>query len=198
MTRSVGTLIKFGIFGLVMAVLTAFLFVVFGESRTGATNGYSAVFADASRLEAGDSVRIAGIRVGTVKGVSLQADRKVDGRVRRRPQHQADNRHQGRDPLSEPGRGPLSGTRRHPGGGEDPAGRCTDTGGPDSARPGSRPVARWPETRYPGPESAGRQRAHHALWSRSCRGRAERWSRCSRRRRRSRTHSPTTTRSSRD
>jgi phospholipid/cholesterol/gamma-HCH transport system substrate-binding protein len=77
MTRSVGTLIKFGIFGLVMAVLTAFLFVVFGESRTGATNEYSAVFADASRLEAGDSVRIAGIRVGTVKGVSLQADRKV-------------------------------------------------------------------------------------------------------------------------
>ena len=77
MTRSVGTLIKFGIFGLVMAVLTAFLFVVFGESRTGATNDYSAVFADASRLEAGDSVRIAGIRVGTVKGVSLQADRKV-------------------------------------------------------------------------------------------------------------------------
>ena len=78
MTRSIGTLIKFGIFGLVMAVLTAFLFVVFGESRTGATNGYSAVFADASRLEAGDSVRIAGIRVGTVKGVSLRADRKVD------------------------------------------------------------------------------------------------------------------------
>ena len=77
MTRSVGTLIKFGIFGLVMVVLTAFLFVVFGESRTGATNEYSAVFADASRLEAGDSVRIAGIRVGTVKGVSLQADRKV-------------------------------------------------------------------------------------------------------------------------
>ena len=77
MTRSVGTLIKFGIFGLVMAVLTAFLFLIFGESRTGATNGYSAVFADASRLEAGDSVRIAGIRVGTVKGVSLRADRKV-------------------------------------------------------------------------------------------------------------------------
>jgi phospholipid/cholesterol/gamma-HCH transport system substrate-binding protein len=77
MTRSVGTLIKFGIFGLVMAVLTVFLFLVFGESRSGATNEYSAVFNDASRLEAGDSVRIAGIRVGTVKEVSLQADRKV-------------------------------------------------------------------------------------------------------------------------
>ncbi|SEH72408.1 phospholipid/cholesterol/gamma-HCH transport system substrate-binding protein [Mycolicibacterium rutilum] len=77
MTRSTGTLIKFTIFGLVMAVLTAFLFVVFSETRTGSTEGYSAVFEDASRLKEGDSVRIAGIRVGTVKGVSLQADRKV-------------------------------------------------------------------------------------------------------------------------
>ena len=77
MTRSTGTLIKFTIFGLVMAVLTAFLFLVFNQTRTGATNGYSAVLADASRLEAGDTVRIAGIRVGTVGDVELQADRKV-------------------------------------------------------------------------------------------------------------------------
>jgi phospholipid/cholesterol/gamma-HCH transport system substrate-binding protein len=77
MTRSTSTLIKFTAFGLVMALLTAFLFLVFNETRTGATNGYSAVFADASRLEAGDTVRIAGIRVGTVGNVELQADRNV-------------------------------------------------------------------------------------------------------------------------
>ena len=77
MTGSRGTLIKFTVFGLVMAQLSVFLFVVFNETRTGATNGYSAVFADASRLEPGDTVRIAGIRVGTVGDVSLQADRKV-------------------------------------------------------------------------------------------------------------------------
>jgi phospholipid/cholesterol/gamma-HCH transport system substrate-binding protein len=77
MTRATGTLIKFTIFGVVMAVLTAFLFFIFGQVRTGATNGYSAIFADASRLEAGDTVRVAGIRVGTVKGVSLDKDRKV-------------------------------------------------------------------------------------------------------------------------
>jgi len=77
MTRSTGTLIKFTIFGIVMAMLTAFLFFIFGQVRTGATNGYSAVFADASRLESGDTVRVAGIRVGTVKDVSLLADRKV-------------------------------------------------------------------------------------------------------------------------
>lgn len=77
MTRPIGTLIKFAIFGVIMSVLTAFLFVVFSESRTGSTEDYSAVFTDASRLKAGDSVRIAGIRVGTVQDVSLQADRKV-------------------------------------------------------------------------------------------------------------------------
>jgi phospholipid/cholesterol/gamma-HCH transport system substrate-binding protein len=77
MTRPTGTLIKFTAFGVVMAILTAFLFFIFSEARTGATNGYSAVFADASRLKAGDTVRVAGIRVGTVESVSLQQDRKV-------------------------------------------------------------------------------------------------------------------------
>ena len=77
MTRSLGTLLKFTTFAVVMVVLTAFLFVIFGQVRTGTTNGYSAVFTDASRLKAGNTVRVAGIRVGTVREVSLQADRTV-------------------------------------------------------------------------------------------------------------------------
>ncbi|BBX95024.1 MCE family protein [Mycobacterium lacus] len=75
--RTRATLIKFAVFGVVMAVLTAFLFFIFGQYRTGATTGYSAVFADASRLKAGQSVRVAGIRVGTVNSVSLRPDKKV-------------------------------------------------------------------------------------------------------------------------
>jgi phospholipid/cholesterol/gamma-HCH transport system substrate-binding protein len=77
MTRATGTLIKFAAFALVMVILTAFLFLIFSQMRTGSTNGYSAVFTDASRLKTGDTVRVAGIRVGTVKGVSLEPDRKV-------------------------------------------------------------------------------------------------------------------------
>jgi phospholipid/cholesterol/gamma-HCH transport system substrate-binding protein len=77
MMRSTGTLIKFAAFGVVMVVLTAFLFFIFGQTTTGSTTGYSAVFTDASRLKSGDTVRIAGIRVGTVKDVSLLPDRKV-------------------------------------------------------------------------------------------------------------------------
>ncbi|MDT5080082.1 MAG: phospholipid/cholesterol/gamma-HCH transport system substrate-binding protein [Mycobacterium sp.] len=77
MTRGVGPFIKFGIFAVIMAMLTVFLFFTFGQYRTGSTNGYSAVFTDASRLKSGDTVRVAGIRVGTVTDVSLQSDRKV-------------------------------------------------------------------------------------------------------------------------
>ena len=77
MTRATGTLIKFAVFATVMSVLTAFLFMAFGQYRSGSTSGYSAVFADASRLETGDTVRVAGVRVGTVNSISLQPDKTV-------------------------------------------------------------------------------------------------------------------------
>jgi phospholipid/cholesterol/gamma-HCH transport system substrate-binding protein len=71
------TIIKFGAFTVVMAVLTVFLFFIFGQYRTGSTSGYSAVFNDVTRLKSGQTVRVAGIRVGTVKAVSLRPDKKV-------------------------------------------------------------------------------------------------------------------------
>ena len=77
MTGSRGMLIKFGIFATIMVLLTASLFVAFGQVRSGSTNGYSAVFADGSRLKGGDSVRVAGVRVGTVRDVALQPDKSV-------------------------------------------------------------------------------------------------------------------------
>ncbi|HYO02295.1 MAG TPA: MCE family protein [Mycobacterium sp.] len=77
MTDSRNTIIKFVIFAAIMSLLTVFLFFTFGQYRTGSTNGYSAVFTDASRLAAGETVRVAGIRVGTVTDVSLQPDRTV-------------------------------------------------------------------------------------------------------------------------
>ena len=73
-------------------------------SRTGSANDYSAVFTDASRLKAGDTVRVAGIRVGTVTGGVAAGRQDGAGEVRRRPQHRADHRHQGRGALPQPGR----------------------------------------------------------------------------------------------
>ena len=98
------TLIKFGVFAVVMAVLTVFLFFIFGQYRTGAVTGYSAVFNDASRLKAGDSVRVAGIRVGTVNGVSLQPDKKVVVKFDADRSRRAHRRHQGGGSLPQPGR----------------------------------------------------------------------------------------------
>lgn len=71
------TVIKLGIFALVMTVLTACLFFIFGQYRTGSTKEYSAVFADVSRLKAGQSVRVAGFRVGTVSRIALRPDKTV-------------------------------------------------------------------------------------------------------------------------
>ncbi|BBA90167.1 MULTISPECIES: MCE family protein [Mycobacterium] len=77
MTGSRAMIIKFGAFAAVMIVLTVFLFFIFGQYRTGSTNGYSALFNDVSRLKPGETVRIAGVRVGTVNSVSLRTDKKV-------------------------------------------------------------------------------------------------------------------------
>lgn len=71
------TAIKFGAFGLTMVVLTAGLFAIFSQYRSGSTSGYSALFTDSSSLKSGDSVRISGIRVGTVRSVELQPDNTV-------------------------------------------------------------------------------------------------------------------------
>jgi phospholipid/cholesterol/gamma-HCH transport system substrate-binding protein len=71
------TLLKFTAFAVAMVVLSTFLFFILGQYRTGSTNGYSAVFANASRLKSGQSVRVAGIRVGTVNSVSLRPDKTV-------------------------------------------------------------------------------------------------------------------------
>ncbi|MDR7171890.1 phospholipid/cholesterol/gamma-HCH transport system substrate-binding protein [Nocardia kruczakiae] len=70
-------LLKFGAFALVMVVLSGFLVLVFGQYRTGSTNGYSAEFTDSSGLRSGDSVRVAGVEVGRVKGVTLRPDQRV-------------------------------------------------------------------------------------------------------------------------
>ncbi|OMB94505.1 MCE family protein [Mycobacterium colombiense] len=77
MTGTGRIMVKFGIFATVMLMLTTFLFFIFGQFRNGPTHRYSAIFVDASQLKTGDSVRVAGIRVGTVNGIALQPDNKV-------------------------------------------------------------------------------------------------------------------------
>lgn len=77
MTGSTKTLVKVAVFGTAMLLVTALLFAIFGQYRSGSENKYSAVFADVSSLKAGDTVRVAGVRVGTVNSVDLQPDNSV-------------------------------------------------------------------------------------------------------------------------
>lgn len=68
---------KLGAFVVVMLLLTACLFAVFGQYRSSSTNTYSAVFNDVSNLQDGETVRFAGVRIGTVRGLSMQPDKTV-------------------------------------------------------------------------------------------------------------------------
>jgi len=77
MIRSQHTIRNFTIFAIVMVLMTGVLFMTFSQYRSGRSQEYSAVFVDASQIKAGDTVRVAGVRVGTVNDVSLRPDKKV-------------------------------------------------------------------------------------------------------------------------
>jgi phospholipid/cholesterol/gamma-HCH transport system substrate-binding protein len=66
------------LFTTAMLVVMGMLVVVFGQFRFGAGITYHAEFSDASRLKAGQDVRMAGMPVGTVKSVTLTPDNGVD------------------------------------------------------------------------------------------------------------------------
>jgi phospholipid/cholesterol/gamma-HCH transport system substrate-binding protein len=77
MNRTRFTFVKFGVFAVVMALMTAGVFMVFSQYRGGSSNGYSALFSDTSGLRVGDTVRVSGLRVGSVTKVGLQPDKTV-------------------------------------------------------------------------------------------------------------------------
>ena len=72
------TVIKVSIFAVTMLIVAAGLVVVFGSFRFGPEASYHATFTDASRLKAGQKVRIAGVPVGAVSGVKLNPDNTID------------------------------------------------------------------------------------------------------------------------
>jgi len=71
-------LVKVGIFTVTMLLVAAGLVVIFGEFRFGPENTYHANFTDATRLKSGQKVRIAGVPVGSVKGLALNPNNSVD------------------------------------------------------------------------------------------------------------------------
>ena len=72
--KNTATLVKLGIFSIVMALVFAGLVVVFSQARFASENAYNAVFSTASGMLPGDKVRIAGVQVGSVSSVKVGDD----------------------------------------------------------------------------------------------------------------------------
>jgi phospholipid/cholesterol/gamma-HCH transport system substrate-binding protein len=70
--------VKVGIFTVTMLLVAVGLVVIFGEFRFGPEYTYHANFTDATRLKSGQKVRIAGVPVGSVKGLKLNPNNSVD------------------------------------------------------------------------------------------------------------------------
>jgi|SRR5271166_1978276 len=66
-----GTIIRLGIFSLVLLLFTVMIFVVFGQIRFDRTNAYSAEFSNISGLRQGQFVRASGVEIGKVDSFAL-------------------------------------------------------------------------------------------------------------------------------
>ncbi|OBH30913.1 mammalian cell entry protein [Mycobacterium sp. E342] len=66
-----GTIVRLSIFSLVLLIFTVMIIVVFGQMRFDRTTSYSAEFANASGLRAGQFVRASGVEIGKVDSVEL-------------------------------------------------------------------------------------------------------------------------------
>jgi phospholipid/cholesterol/gamma-HCH transport system substrate-binding protein len=69
--KTMSALIKLTIFIVVTTLATGVLVMVIGNITFGSTHTYKAVFVDATGLVKGDDVRIAGVKVGSIKNVSI-------------------------------------------------------------------------------------------------------------------------------
>ena len=70
-----GPLVKSAVFIVVTTLATAVLAFSIAGTGVGRTNGYSATFTDVTGLNTGDSVRIAGVRVGQVEHIGVTGRR---------------------------------------------------------------------------------------------------------------------------
>lgn len=69
--RTAGDLVRLIIFIVVTTLATGVLVIVIGNLNFQSTHNYKAIFADTTGLNTGDDVRIAGVRVGTVKAINI-------------------------------------------------------------------------------------------------------------------------------
>lgn len=69
--KTTGDLIRLITFIVVTTLATGVLVVVIGNISFQSTHSYKAIFGDVTGLNTGDDVRVAGVRIGTVKGIAI-------------------------------------------------------------------------------------------------------------------------------
>lgn len=70
--QAAAPLVKFGLFALVTIAATALLAATIVNISFAPKDTYRAVFSDVTGLEEGDDIRVAGVRVGEVKGIRIK------------------------------------------------------------------------------------------------------------------------------
>lgn len=80
---TIAAAVKLGIFTIVSVLITGLLAVIMGNVGFGPGRTYTAIFTNASMIQKGDDVRVAGVNVGEIKGVEHyeRAHAKVRFRV---------------------------------------------------------------------------------------------------------------------
>ncbi|MFT4262429.1 MAG: MlaD family protein [Nocardioides sp.] len=69
--KTAGDLVRLLIFMVITAMATGILILTIGNLSFGGSESYKAVFAEATGMAKGDDVRIAGVKVGTVKDIRI-------------------------------------------------------------------------------------------------------------------------------
>ena len=69
--KTTSSLVKLVVFAVVTMLATGVLAATIGNIRLGGTTTYHAMFTDATGLQKGDDVRIAGVRVGEIDGIAV-------------------------------------------------------------------------------------------------------------------------------
>jgi phospholipid/cholesterol/gamma-HCH transport system substrate-binding protein len=69
--KTAGDTVKLVIFVVITTLATTLLAITIGNVSFGSTKEYKAVFTDATGVVKGDDIRIAGVKVGSVKGVEI-------------------------------------------------------------------------------------------------------------------------------
>lgn len=82
--RTRADLVKLLVFIVVTTLATGLLVLTIGNISFGGTHDYRAVFADATGVNKGDDVRIAGVKVGTVRKVEITDRTRASSRSRSR------------------------------------------------------------------------------------------------------------------